>query len=144
MKFVLFSALGLVMLLSSCNTPDEGVQPRTFSFSNSANMVTELTWTVKEGNTVHSNGNNYVDVDIFIDPTDNDGDYYSSTSGSSFETINVPTDATDGTYQVAVKYYGNNGEPNLNYIVTYTIKMYPYGNVAAAQTFTGVLGASLV
>lgn len=140
-KIALFAALAGIMIFSSCKKKKDDPIPRTFSFDNTAGLVTELSWTVKDGSNTYSAGNLNVDLDLYVDDTLVSGNDYAASGSTSFETVTVPTAATAKTYYVGVRYFSNLIAPTNTYVVTYTLKFYPVGNVAAAQTYVGTYSA---
>jgi hypothetical protein len=89
-------------------------------------------------------GYNYANLDIDI--FDFDGTNYSSAGGSdnsgSFESTTLLKSANNYSDTLGIVYYGNEASSSSlssPYTIVYTVKVYPSGNAAAAQTYTGTI-----
>jgi hypothetical protein len=142
LKLACIALLALTFAFSSCKKKEKDPEPTSplasFSFPTTTDLKIEMSWTVN-GLTA---GNDYVDLDFDI-YSGNTGTTYNSidgsSTGSSFESTTLSSSTSDFTGTLGVNYYGNKAALTgltSPYTITYTIKVYPTGNVAAAQTYT--------
>jgi hypothetical protein len=138
-------ALALIFTFSSCKKKDNDPKPtitlKSFSFPTTTDLIVELTWNVN-GQTP---GYNHADLDFYIDDevtSPYDPDYLSDNVGS-YESIAIGSTDANKTLKVGIMYYDKlSSSLSTPYIVNYTITVYPLGDAAAAQNYTGTITAS--
>ncbi len=141
-KLAIIALLALTFAFSSCKKRGGDPEPTSplasFSFPTTTDLVIEMSWTVNG----LAAGNNYLDLDFDI-YEGNTGSTYGHLAGSNeeltFEAATLSSSDPNYTATLGVNYFEN--EAALTgltspYTVTYSIKVYPTGNVAAAQYYT--------
>ena len=124
--------LSLLSLTSCGDDDDTSLLSKTIDSSDG--ITIEMTWEVN-GN---ANGEDYVDLDLYIDDTSvGDGYEFSSASGINTESEILSSSINDGEYYMGVYFYSIEAPTLTSATAYYSIKVYETGDPTNAITISG-------
>ena len=122
--------LGLLGL-AACSDDETTFLSKTIDSSNG--ITVELTWEVN-GN---ANGEDYVDLDLYIDDTSVGDGYEFSSTGLSTEKKVLSSSIDNGEYYMGVYFYDIESSSLTSATAYYSLKVYETGNSTNAITISG-------